>query len=263
MRIKLTFQYNGTPYHGFQRVNEAPTVQAAMEKALKSITGEDITLKVAGRTDKGVHALGQVAHFDTDRDLPLIKYLDGINHFCRPHVVVTRVEEVTEEFHARHLGTARTYSYHLAHGQRWLNPTLVDRVGHVREPLDIAAMQEALTLFPRGEIDCTTFRSAECQSSTAMVFFEDATLTSTADDVCVLRITANHFLHNMIRIFMGTLIEIGRGHQPITFLRDALLQKERSAAGVTFSPSGLYFESVRYPEHTILDTCPKDSILKP
>lgn len=256
-RVKLTIQYNGTPFHGFQRVNEAPSVQATIEAALKKITQEDITLKVAGRTDKGVHALGQVAHFDTESTLPLIKFLDGIPHYTRPHIAITRVEEVENDFHARHTATARTYIYKLAHSQRHQEPTLVNRAGHVPQKLNVAVMQAAIKMFPCGEIDCSSFRSSECQSSTPMVLMHSMALYERSAHELEFKVSANHFLHNMIRILMGTLVEIGLERMPKSALIEALAAKNRQAAGPTFAPDGLYLAAVTYPDYKTLESCPE------
>lgn len=256
-RIKLTLQYNGTPFHGFQRVNEAPSIQAAIEAALKKITHEDMTLKVAGRTDKGVHALGQVAHFDTECTLPLIKFLDGIPHYTRPHIAITRVEEVENTFHARHTAIGRSYIYKLAHGQRHQEPTQVNRTGHVPQTLNIKAMQAALKAFPHGEIDCSSFRSSDCQSSTPMVNLQAIALKKISPSEIEFSVSANHFLHNMIRILMGTLVDIGLEKRPTTALIDALTSKNRQAAGPTFAPDGLYLAAVTYPAYKTLESCPE------
>lgn len=255
-RIKLTLQYNGTPFHGFQRVREVPSVQESIETALHKITHEKVDLKVAGRTDKGVHARGQVAHFDTESTLPLIKFLDGVNHYCSPHIIITRVEVVEDDFHARHTATARTYHYTIAHNQRWLEPTLNNLAGHVRQKLNVKAMQSALTQFPLGEIDCTSFRSSECQSSTPMVRMKSLALDEVSPTLCTLTVTANHFLHNMIRIFTGTLIDIGLDKYPPEHLSHILHAKNRTKAGATFSPSGLYLQEITYPAHKVLESCP-------
>lgn len=257
-RIKLTFQYNGTPFFGFQRIDQGPSVQASIEKAIFQITKEKVDLKVAGRTDKGVHANGQVAHFDLEHaETPLIKFLDGITHYTRPHIAMTKVEEVTEDFHARHTATARSYEYLLQHGQRHQQPTLFNRTGHVKEILNITAMQEAIRLFPMGEIDCSSFRSAECQSSTPMVRMHSMEMTAISEDLLSFKVTANHFLHNMIRILIGSLIEVGLEKETPDFLKNALEAKNRTKAGPTFAPDGLYLNYIEYPEHEIKAACPK------
>lgn len=253
-RLKFTVEYDGTHFHGWQRQPNLSTVQGEIEAALLKITGETIQLAAAGRTDKGVHAWGQITHGDIASDKPLIKFLDGINHHTSSAIAITKVEEVAEDFHARFSATARSYRY-LLHHRRQLRPDLVGRAGHCRTPLNIAAMQAAIQNFPLGEIDCETFRSSECQSNTSMVRLDKFSLTEQEDHLLAMDITANHFLHNMVRILMGTLVEIGQGKRPPASLATLLNAKDRTQAGPTFMPDGLYLTHVTYPEHKVIDCC--------
>lgn len=257
-RLKLNIEYDGTPYSGWQRVNEAPSVQQEIETAWQDLTGEDVNLAAAGRTDKGVHALGQVAHVDTAKDWPLIRFLDGLNKKTSSNIFLTGVEEVTEDFHARFSATARKYRY-LLWQRRQESPVWVNKAGLVRQPLDATAMQEALQYVPLGEADWSSFRSSECQSRTPMCYIHHLSLRQTephehgSPHLWVLEIEGNHFLHHMVRIIMGTLVEVGQGKRTPASVADTFAAKNRQAAGHTFSPSGLYLLHVTYPPYKVLD----------
>lgn len=254
-RLKLLLEYDGTPFHGWQRIQEGPSVQAAVEEAIFQITAERTDLAAAGRTDKGVHALGQVAHFDTASDKPLIKFLDGITHYCTPHIIVTRVEEVDTDFHARFNATARHYEY-LIFNRRALRPTLHNRAAHVRTPLDTTAMQAAIANIPTGENDWSAYRSSECQSQTPMVNLHSLNLEEKEPHLLKLTIVADHFLHHMVRTLAGTLIETGQGKRSANNPADVLAGKNRTKAGPTAPAGGLSLTRVTYPPHRVMGCCP-------
>ncbi|MDD9911903.1 MAG: tRNA pseudouridine(38-40) synthase TruA [Alphaproteobacteria bacterium] len=249
-RIKLTVEYNGQPFWGWQRIQGGPSVQQALEEALFSITHERIELFAAGRTDRGVHATGQVCHFDTESMLPLIKFLDGVNFYVRPYVAVTRVEEVEADFHARFTATCRHYEYHLFN-RRQMNPLWDGKAGLWRTALDIDAMLKAVSFVPTGEADWSSFRSSECQSSTPMVHLEGIRLEIRDDNWLVLHISGNHFLHHMVRILMGTLIDVGDGKFRAEDIPTIFAAKDRTRAGQTFMPDGLVLTRVTYPEYRV------------
>lgn len=248
-------EYNGTPFHGWQRIQEGASIQALLEEALLKITREKVVLHAAGRTDKGVHALGQVIHFDTESDLPLIKFLDGATHYCRPHVSVTRAEEVDEDFHARFSATARQYDYFIFN-RRTARPPLTNRVAHVRKALDIHAMQTAISHIPIGEQDWSAYRSSECQSQTPIVNLHSLELKEVEQHLLKLTIKADHFLHHMVRTLAGTLIEVGTGKRPVDNPASVLAGKDRTKAGPNAPAGGLYLVEVSYPPHTVKETCP-------
>lgn len=253
-RIKLIIQYNGTPFYGFQRQHGLNTVQGHIEKAWCNITSENITLTPAGRTDKGVHAYHQVCHIDTGSMLPLIKYLDGLNHYLSPEIRIMHVAEVADNFHARFSATMRSYRY-IIYNNRQASPFWHNRAAHVRPPLNLEHMLAALEHFlPLGEGDWASFRSAECQSSTSMVNMQHIALTQPENNLLHLDITANHFLHNMIRIIAGTLIEVGIDKRTAESVGKLFTSPNRTQSGYTAEPEGLYFMHVDYPEHTVLDS---------
>lgn len=242
-KLKLTIEYDGTPFLGWQKQEHGASVQQTLEDAFFKMTGEKIETFASGRTDKGVHALGQVCHFDTESDLPLIRFKDGLNHHMRPHVSVLNVEEVDDDFHARFSATMRSYRYTLFN-RRENSPIWRHRAHLVRKPLDEKKMNAALKNF-KGEIDCNAFRSSECQSNVSMVNVKKTQVTRDGQ-LIHFDITANHFLHNMIRILMGTLIEIGTGDRPVNSIDQLLKSLDRTEAGPTIKPDGLYFVSVDY-----------------
>ncbi|MFZ2620300.1 MAG: tRNA pseudouridine(38-40) synthase TruA, partial [Alphaproteobacteria bacterium] len=218
-RLKFTLEYDGTPYLGWQRVHAGASVQGEIEKALLHMTSETLTLAAAGRTDKGVHALAQVAHMDVQSAMPLWKFLDGTNALIPNNIVISKVEEVTPNFHARFSATARRYRY-LLYNRRQNTALWENRVGLVRAPLDIAAMQAALATLPLGEGDWSAFRSSTCTSSTPMCFIQNMSLrpwgeAHGAENMWVFEVEANHFLHHMVRTMVGTLVEVGLGQRSI------------------------------------------------
>ncbi len=255
-RIKLTIEYDGTTFLGWQRQKEGASIQGKIEDAIKNITGETVDTKTAGRTDKGVHALAQVCHFETKTDKPLIKFLDGINHYTPKTITITQVQEVTKDFHARYSATARTYEY-LLYNRRQMSPKWQNRAGHARALLSFSLMEQALEYFPLQDADWSAFRTSLCQSPTPMVHLKTISLEQIENHIIRLRITANHFLHNMIRIIVGTLVEVGAGKRPPENIAELFINKNRTQAGATFSPSGLYLAHVDYKEYKILDQEPK------
>lgn len=251
-RIKLTIEYNGLAFAGWQRQPNVESVQGLLEDALFKITGEKVETAAAGRTDKGVHAVGQVVHFDVESNAPLIKFKDGLTHYMRPHVAVVRVEEVPGDFHARFSATMRHYRLSIFN-RRMDSPIWRDRTLQIREPLDEKAMHEAAQ-FLLGEQDFSSFRASECQSSTPMCFMESISVVREGDLVHI-DLSGNHFLHNMVRIITGTLAEIGRGTHPPAHMKQVLEAKDRTKAGATVPPQGLYFKGVTYPPHSVKETC--------
>jgi tRNA pseudouridine38-40 synthase len=242
-RIKLTIEYFGSPFSGWQRQPDQHTVQGVLEAALKQITQEDCQLTVAGRTDTGVHATAQVAHFDTAYDRPLEQLKASLNHFGKPNIAVVDIAEVDAEFHARFSATTRHYCYKILNRAN-PSPLWQERALFIRHALDIDAMQKAITPF-KGELDCSSLRSSECQSSTPMCRIDYATVERDGDFV-LFKIGGNHFLHNMVRITVGTLIDIGQGKRmPEDFMK-ILDAKDRTQAGDTIASHGLYLTRVDY-----------------
>lgn len=244
-RLKLTIQYDGTAYYGWQIQEGLPSVQGALSDALQRIVEHEVEIMGAGRTDKGVHAWGQIAHVDVDKDLDVIKYLGGMNRFLPDDIRVIDVEKVSEDFHARFSATARHYVYRLWNA-RHLRPDLVGHAGHVAVPLDMTVLRAAVETFPLGEHDFKGFQDAECQSRVSLCDLHHLRWVQEAEDLWRLEIGANHFLHHMVRNIMGTLMEVGLGKRPVSGLMDVIVAQDRTHAGMTFAPDGLYLSKVIY-----------------
>lgn len=242
-RIKLTVEYDGTKFHGWQRQAEARSVQQELEEAIEQIVGHSVRLHVAGRTDAGVHAKGQVCHFDTTSKTATVSFKRGVNRFSADDVTVVNAEEVTEEFHARFSAKWRAYEFHLL-CRKEPSAILRNQAVHVRYDLDLEKMNRAAQDM-LGEQDFSAFRTSICQSSTPMCNVMDVALKK-VDDRIIFNIKANHFLHNMIRITMGTLVDIGRGHLPEDTIKKMITTGKRETGGITLAPQGLYFLDVGY-----------------
>ncbi len=254
-RLLLHLEYNGQAYHGWQRNSEVITVQGQLEGALQALTGEALQTYGAGRTDTGVHALGQFAHFDVNTarlaSWPLIKFWDGLNHYLRPQINVLGVAEVPADFHARFSAQSRRYRY-LIMNRRTGHPHWYERAAFIGQPLDITAMQKACAAFPVGEADWSAFQSAECTSTTSMVNMRQMALAEASffPDVpgfLFFDIEADHFLHHMVRTIVGTLIEVGQGKRQPESIPALFASGQRVDAGYTAPGYGLYLTHVRYP----------------
>jgi tRNA pseudouridine38-40 synthase len=260
--IKLTVEYDGSRFFGFQRQEDLVTVQGEIEKALKVLTGLDHNLTVAGRTDKGVHATAQVCNFHTECKYPLIAFLDGLNKFLPDEVKVVKAEEVDENFNSRFNARSRKYEYYILNRRA---PSAVHhkRITRVKDPLDVEKMQLAANDLV-GHHDFSSFRTAVCQAKTPItdiysIKFEKIRF---GDDLIIkASIHGRAFLHNMVRIIMGTLVEIGKGTEDIDFAKKALEAKDRTKAGPTLHPDGLFFVGVTYEDngklnHEVYDVQP-------
>lgn len=244
LRIAVGIEYDGARYAGWQRQAVAPSVQAEVERALGSVADHPVEATCGGRTDAGVHALGQVAHFDTTALRPMRGWALGANTALPPDIVVLWATGVTPDFHARYSALSRTYRYVIQN--RVVRPALArQRACWIHEPLDAAAMHAAAQCLV-GEHDFSAFRAAECQSRTALRRVERIAVSRQGDRV-IVDVTANAFLHHMVRNVAGTLIAVGRGDRPGAWVAEALASRDRRAAGVTAPAGGLYFLRIEYP----------------
>lgn len=244
MRIACIVEYDGTAFRGWQSQRGGRTVQAELERSLSGVANEPLSVVCAGRTDAGVHATGQVIHFDTAAVRPERAWLMGTNSNLPRDVAVRWAGPVTESFHARHSAYERHYRYLIAQGQD--RPALWrDRVAWSHSPLDTAAMQAGAGHL-LGERDFSAFRSADCQSNTPMRRIDDIRVGRVAGRVTV-DVTGNAFLHNMVRIIVGTLLAVGRGERPPEWVEEVLASGDRRTAGVTARAAGLYFMGPGYP----------------
>ena len=243
MRIALALEYDGSRFLGWQTQPGGGTVQDTLEAALATIAGERIQVTCAGRTDRGVHALEQVVHFDVAAQRPASAWVRGVNALLPESVAVQWSREVPAEFHARYAARARTYRYVLVN--RAVRPALAARhAGWFHLPLDVAAMRAAARHL-RGEHDFSAFRSAECQAKTAVRTLLGLDIEAVGERIdFVLR--ANAFLHHMVRNIVGTLVYVGKGKHPPAWAGEVLESRERARAAPTFAAEGLYLERVKY-----------------
>ena len=245
-RYKLTIEYDGAPFVGWQRQANGRSVQQAIEEALTRLTGEQPIVRGAGRTDAGVHALGQVAHFELRREWTGEKLRDGLNAHLRPEpVAVLLAEAVAAGFDARYSAIRRHYRYRILVRRA---PPVLDRgrVWHVGRKLDAAGMQNAAQIL-LGTHDFTTFRSTECQAKSPVRTLDRCEVLQVADELHV-EATARSFLHNQVRSIVGSLKLVGEGRWRASDLKAALEARDRKASGPVAPPDGLYLVRVDYPQ---------------
>jgi len=243
-RYKITIEYDGTPFSGWQMQSNGPSVQAELARAIEGFTGVRVVPRGAGRTDAGVHARGQVAHFDLERAWPPATVRDALNYHLRPApVVVLQCEEVAETFDARFSAKARHYLYRIVTRRA---PLVLDRdrAWQVSLPLDAEAMQEAAQHLI-GHHDFTTFRASQCQANSPNRTLDTLTVWREGENVFIAT-SARSFLHNQVRSMAGSLKLVGEGKWPPHQLREALDARSRSACGPVAPACGLYFVKVDY-----------------
>ncbi|MDD5298495.1 MAG: tRNA pseudouridine(38-40) synthase TruA [Rhodocyclaceae bacterium] len=245
MRIALGIEYDGTCFSGWQSQPSGNTVQDALERALARIAGEPLKVVCAGRTDAGVHGIGQVAHFDTEVLRPITAWVRGVNTHLPPSVAVTWAEPVPDEFHARFSARSRSYRYLLLNHP--VRPGLMQgKVGWFHAPLDLPAMREAAGLL-LGTHDFSSFRAAECQAKTPVKTLHQADIRREGTLVS-FDFRADAFLHHMVRNLVGSLLFVGKGVRPPNWMAEVLACRDRTQAAPTFAPGGLYFMGVEYEE---------------
>jgi tRNA pseudouridine38-40 synthase len=245
-RYRITVEYDGSPFVGWQLQINGPSVAGAIANAIAQLTGKETAVHGAGRTDAGVHALAQVAHFDLDTAWDRLKLREGLNACVRPHpIAVLNVEEVDDDFHARYSATARHYLYRIINRRPPLTVEL-GRAWHVGQPLDEGAMQEGAAYLV-GRHDFTTFRSAECQAASPLKTLDRVTV-SRRGEVIEVSASARSFLHNQVRSMVGSLKLIGEGKWLPIDVKRALEARDRSACGPVAPPHGLYLLRVDYAE---------------
>lgn len=245
MKIAAGVEYDGTVYCGWQKLSHAPSVQETVEKALSIIANQTIDIMCAGRTDSGVHAVGQVIHFETNVERTITSWLRGGNSNLPDDISLRWVQVVDNDFHARFSAYERQYRYIILN--RKARPALQNKyVTWIFDPLDTKLMNQAAQLLI-GEKDFSSFRAAACQARHAIR--EIISIRVTRDnDLIYIDIIANAFLHHMVRNIVGTLIEVGRRKRTIQQFSQLIALKDRTQAGMTASAQGLYFVSVSYPD---------------
>jgi len=261
MRYALGLEYDGSGFLGWQIQRQEPTVQGCLQRAVSMVADHEVQIVCCGRTDTGVHARGQVAHFDTMAERNERAWLLGINSQLPEGISAVWIKEVEEDFHARFAAYARTYQYQILN--RWIRPALNrNYVSWIRQPLDAGKMHEAAQAL-LGEHDFSAFRAASCQARHAVREVQAIGVRRIGNRI-LLDVTANGFLYHMVRNIAGSLMAVGRGEQGVGWLAELLAARDRTLAAPTAPPEGLYFIGARYPEKyalpsTGIDFPPQDN----
>jgi tRNA pseudouridine38-40 synthase len=242
--IRLLLEYDGTRYHGWQRQKNAVTIQETLEEALERLTGEKVALIGSGRTDAGVHALGQVANFRVISNIPIKAYHDGLNSLLPPDIAVLAAAEVPPEFHSRKSACAKTYEYRILNRPN-RSPLNRDYAWWIAYPLNLPAMTAAAEALP-GEHNFAAFRASGSDNLNPVRRVMAATWRDEPGGWMSFNITATGFLRGMVRSLVGTMVEVGRGKAPPERLRALLENGARHLAGSTAPPQGLYLVEVAY-----------------
>lgn len=251
MRLALGIEYDGSCFYGWQTQKQEPTVQAVLEQALSRVADHPVQVMCAGRTDTGVHAFCQVAHFDTSAERSERSWVLGANTNLSDAATVIWVRRTAPEFHARVSAISRTYRYVIIN--RWTRPAIQrQRACWIRQPLDAEAMHQAAQSL-LGENDFSAFRAMGCQASHPNRYLESIRVWREAEHVLV-EVTANAFLYHMVRNIVGTLIPVGAGERPHEWVARVLASRDRTQAGPTAGANGLYFVAPRYLDHWQLPT---------
>jgi len=241
--IRLVVEYDGTGLHGWQRQLNGATVQQHLEEALAQIVQHEVSVTGASRTDAGVHARGQVVAFATERQIPLHGFRRGLNSLLPEQIAVREATEVDETFHPRHSATGKHYRYTLlVRPDR--SPLWRDRAWHLSDALDLDAMRAGASHLV-GEHDFAAFRAAGCTAKTTVRRIESIVISRDADLVRI-DLHGNAFLRQMVRIIVGTLVEVGVGKRPPTQVAEIMASLDRTQAGITAPAHGLELVEVRY-----------------
>jgi tRNA pseudouridine38-40 synthase len=243
VRIALGVEYDGSQYFGWQSQAGGHTVQDALQAALSGIANELITIVAAGRTDTGVHAQEQVVHFNTNVARPLTAWVRGVNALLPNSIAVLWAHTVSEEFHARFSAQARSYRYLLIN-RSVRNAMQHGKAGWFHTPLNVEKMCEAAQ-YLLGEHDFSALRAAECQAKSPIKNLAQLDIQKQGDTI-IFDLSANAFLHHMVRNIVGCLVYIGKGKHPPQWMREVLEGRERSLAAPTFAPDGLYLRRITY-----------------
>ena len=242
-KLKLTIAYDGSAYHGWQIQPNGITVQETLQQALATMTGESLTVYGSGRTDAGVHAWGQVAHINTSTTIPLNGLWRGLNALLPDDIVIRSVETVTADFHARKSAKAKTYLYCIDNGPQ-PNPLTRLYSWNIRKNLDISTIYKAADLL-QGTHDFISFKAADGETATSVRTINKIRIWKRGSYLFIM-IKANGFLKNMVRIIVGTLVEIGAGKRDWQSLAAILAARDRKMAGITAPGKGLMLRTVYY-----------------
>ena len=242
--IKLTIEYDGKDFNGWQKQPDKANIQGSVENAIKQITGEDVELNASGRTDAGVHALGQVANFKTESNLPLEKFPIAINANLKKSIRIINAEEVEENFHSRLSCKRKTYRY-VINNLEISSAIYRNLETHIWPKLDIDKMKQAVKYF-EGEHDFKAFKASGTSSRSSVRTIYKAEVLEVKNGRIYIEITGSGFLYNMVRIISGTLVEVGLGKIKPEEIPDIILEGKREKAGKTLPPNGLFLVKVEY-----------------
>jgi tRNA pseudouridine38-40 synthase len=247
MRVVLGLEYDGSAFAGWQKQKNTSlvSVQATLEKALSSVADTPIQVVCAGRTDRGVHALCQVVHFDTEVEREERSWRLGANSNLPRNMSVKWVKFMNDDFHARFSAVSRQYQYFI-YNSLSRSGLLEKKLTWHLQTLNVKQMNEAVQCL-KGKHDFSSFRAADCQANSPIRTITEASVVD-FNGLIKLEVKANAFLYHMIRNIAGTLLLIGEGKQPVAWMKEVLVAKDRKVAGVTASPNGLYLTNVQYPE---------------
>ncbi len=243
MKFAGIVEYDGSDFCGWQRQSHVPSVQEAVERAISLVANHEVGIACAGRTDTGVHALGQVMHFETNAQRELRSWLLGINSNLPRSVVLRSIKLMSEDFHARFSALSRSYRYIIAN-EKVCPALLANRAAWEYTPLNAELMQAGANYLV-GEHDYTSFRALACQAKSPVRNISHLSVQREGALV-VIDVTANGFLHHMVRNLAGVLMSIGKNEYPPEWVQEVLMRKDRSCGGVTAQAQGLYFMSVEY-----------------
>ncbi len=241
--IKLTIEYDGKDFNGWQKQPNKLNIQGEIEKAIENITGQKIDLIGSGRTDAGVNAFGQVANFTIDSNFPIEKMATAINSQLKKSIRIKKAEEVSIEFHSRYNCHCKTYTYFIDNSEQG---TAIYRnlTYHISQKLNVKKMQQAISYFI-GEHDFSSFKSSGTSSKSSVRKIYNAEILQDGEKISI-KLTGNGFLYNMVRIIAGTLVEVGLGNIEPQEIKAIIEAKNRQKAGKTLPPQGLFLTSVEY-----------------
>lgn len=242
--IKLTIEYDGKEFNGWQKQPNKLNIQGTIEKVISDITKEEIELIGSGRTDAGVHALGQVANFKTNSNIPIDKFAIAINSRLKKSIVIKKAEEVPDRFHSRYNCKQKTYRYVINNSETG-SAIYRNLEYNIKMPLDVNKMQEAANYFV-GEHDFAGFKASGTSSKSSVRTIYSAKVIDAGNEKIYIELTGNGFLYNMVRIISGTLVDVGCGKIKPEEIKNIIESKNRNLAGKTLPPQGLYLVNVEY-----------------
>jgi len=241
--IKLTIEYDGKEFNGWQKQPNKLNIQGTIEQAIKSITGEDVELNASGRTDAGVHAIGQVANFKTNSQIPIEKFAIAINSNLKKSIIIKKAEEVDEMFHSRLSCKKKTYRYIINNSEEG-SAIYRNLETHIPQKLDVEKMKQAVKYF-EGEHDFKAFKASGTSGKSSVRTIYKAEVYKEGEKIFI-ELTGNGFLYNMVRIIAGTLVEVGMGKMEPSRVEEIIKGGKREDAGKTLPPNGLYLVEVMY-----------------